>query len=121
MLIKLSLTRVGLGRRQATRSLSLFYGQLFLNQLWTPLRFGLGYRTLSFIDIVALTGTVATWVNELRAVDERAAWLNVPYLVWLAYASYLDGAGWWYNGGKQTINKLWSKVSGGGSKKPKSQ
>ncbi|CAO1638412.1 unnamed protein product [Sympodiomycopsis kandeliae] len=110
-------TPPGLGRRQATRSLNLFYGQLALNQLWTPLRFGLGWNTLSFIDILALTATVATWINEVRFVDERVAYLNMPYLAWLAYASYLDGAGWWLNGGKQTVQKVWAKVTGAGKRK----
>lgn len=117
LLCALFVPTTGLGRRQVTRALSLYYGQLALNQLWTPLRFGFGYRTLSFIDIAALTGTVAVWINELRAFDERAAWLNVPYLAWLAYASYLDGAGWWLNGGKQTVQSFWNKLTGGAKKR----
>lgn len=35
-------TPPGLGRTKALRALKLYYAQLFLNQLWTPLFFGAG-------------------------------------------------------------------------------
>jgi benzodiazapine receptor len=35
-------TPPGLGRTRAMRGMKLYYAQLFLNQIWTPLFFGAG-------------------------------------------------------------------------------
>lgn len=39
-----------------------------------------GQLTAGLADLVALTGTVAAWGWTLKDVDERAAYLTVPYL-----------------------------------------
>lgn len=70
----------GLGRNRALSALKLYYLQLALNQLWTPLFFGAGQVTAAFANLAALTGTVASWGWVLKDVDERAALLTVPYI-----------------------------------------
>jgi benzodiazapine receptor len=54
-----------------------------------------GQLTAGFADLLALTGTVAAWGYTLKDVDELAAYLTIPYLAWLGYASSLNGYIWW--------------------------
>lgn len=90
----------GFGRKQALRSLTLYYVQLALNQAWTPLNFAAGNLLLSLVDLTALTATLGTWLYEVKDIDERVLWLNVPYFLWSAYATYLNGSLWWNNQGR---------------------
>ncbi|KAH8080128.1 TspO/MBR-related protein [Filobasidium floriforme] len=87
------------GTEVAVRSLELYYAQLGLNLLWTPLFFGLHRKGLALVDILALTGTSAWWAKSLFEIgpvrvpgvgDLNPGWLAVPYLGWLSYATYLN-------------------------------
>ena len=95
----------GLGRQQVLRSLSLYWIQLGLNQIWTPLNFGAAQFGLATLDITSLAVTLAYWLNDLKDVNKQAFWLNVPYLAWTGYATYLCGANWWLNGGKDSVSR----------------
>ncbi|PWO00288.1 TspO/MBR-related protein [Tilletiopsis washingtonensis] len=89
-------TPPGLGRNRAYLALKLYYAQLALNQLWTPLCFGGGYLGAAFIDLTALTGTVGYWFWLLRTeVSREASWYVLPYVAWTTYATYLNGSLWW--------------------------
>lgn len=109
----------GFGRQRANRALQLYYGQLFLNQIWTPIRFGFGQLGLAFIDLTALTTTLGFWLYETKDVSEKAFWLNVPYFLWSTYATYLSGAAWWLNGGERFVKTSIKKVIGGAKDKGK--
>lgn len=109
----LTLRTPGFGRRTATRALQLYYAQLALNQLWTPLNFGLGQRFLALLDLSALTVTLGYWLTDLKDVEHRAFLLNVPYLAWSVYATALNAGFWWLNGGEDTVKSIWAKVKGG--------
>lgn len=73
-------TPPGFGRRAAELSMTLYYSQLALNAVWTPLNFGVGQLALALVDIVALTGTVGYWCYSLRDVDTTASNLVLPYV-----------------------------------------
>ncbi len=78
-------------------SLSLFLAQLALNAAWTPLFFGLHQPGLAFVDIALLwLGIVAT-ITAFRRVHCGAAWLLVPYLLWVSFASVLNFTLWRMN------------------------
>jgi hypothetical protein len=109
----------GFGRQRANRALQLYYGQLFLNQIWTPIRFGFGQLGLAFIDLTALTTTLGFWLYETKDVSEKAFWLNVPYFLWSTYATYLSGAAWWLNGGETFVKTSIQKIVGGAKDKGK--
>lgn len=69
---------------------TLYTVQLGLNLIWMPLFFGLKRPIEATVDIVALTGVTGYLTYIWGQVDETAAWLNVPYLAWLAFATYLS-------------------------------
>ncbi|KAL7005367.1 jun-like transcription factor [Cystobasidiomycetes sp. EMM_F5] len=92
-------------RAAASSSLTLWYAQFALNQLWTPLFFGAKQPLLALIDIVALLSTVATLTPKMAQVDKRTLAVFVPYLTWLSYATYLNAGVWWLNFGKKQFGK----------------
>lgn len=87
-LAQLLLARAGLQRRQA---LLLFGLQLLFNAMWTPLFFGLHSPLLAFVDICLLwTFALASTLTSLK-LDNLAAWLQVPHLLWVSFALILNG------------------------------
>lgn len=74
-----------------------FVLQLILNWSWTLLFFKLhliGWALLCILAIVCFT--LATIVLSFRR-ERAAAWLLIPYLLWLLFASYLNLYIWLYN------------------------
>lgn len=69
---------------------ALYWVQLSLNLMWTPIFFGLGSLRGACLVITALLGAViATTVNFWR-VSKLAGALMVPYCVWTGFATALN-------------------------------
>jgi len=78
-------------------ALTLFFIQLVLNTLWSVVFFGLRKVGPAFGEVLLLwMMIVATTVAFLR-VSLLAAWLLIPYLAWVAFASYLNFRIWQLN------------------------
>ena len=75
------------GRRAA---IITFLIQMALNLAWTPVFFGAHRIDLALITIVALLAAIAATIVLFRKVDRPAAFLLVPYLLWVSYATYLN-------------------------------
>ena len=84
----------GPARRKA---LLLMSAQLLLNALWSPLFFGLHSPGWAFVDISALWIVLAATLIAFSAVRTMAAWLLVPYLLWVSFALVLNGSIWLMN------------------------
>lgn len=88
-------------RKDLSLGMKLYYGQLGLNLLWTPLFFVAKRPGLALIDITVLTGTVAYLTKLLHGpTGGKTTYLLVPYCAWLSYATYLNLGIWWLNRGK---------------------
>lgn len=77
--------------------LGLFFLQLALNVIWTPLFFGLHQPFWAFIDILALWLVLVATVRGFWVVDKTAGLLLLPYLLWVSFASYLNWGFWQLN------------------------
>jgi tryptophan-rich sensory protein len=83
------------GRR---KELGVFVLQLTLNALWSFLFFGLRNPGLAAFEIVLLwVAIVATMVVFARR-NRLAAWLLLPYLLWVSFATALNVTIWRLNG-----------------------
>ncbi|EXJ88589.1 hypothetical protein A1O1_05519 [Capronia coronata CBS 617.96] len=80
------------------RGATLYTLQLGLNIIWMPLFFGLGRPIEAMLDITTLTGTVGYLTYVWYQVDKTAAYLMVPYLAWLGFATYLTAGTGHLNG-----------------------
>lgn len=85
------------GWRTATPALALYLLQLALNVLWSWLFFGWKQGALAFADILLLLALIVATVVTFHRVRPAAAWLLLPYLAWVAFASALNYAVWQAN------------------------
>ncbi len=83
--------------RSGRMPLVLFFIQLGLNGLWTPLFFGAHRIGMALADIVLLwLVLVATTIAFFR-VSRWAGALMLPYLAWVSYATALNYSLWRLN------------------------
>lgn len=75
----------------------LWASQLALNAAWSWLFFGLHRPDLAFLDIAAMWVLIVACVVQFRRVDAAAAWLFVPYLLWVTFAAVLNFRIWMLN------------------------
>jgi len=71
--------------------LACVYGSNFdLNMLWSFLYFGLKNPKAAFYQIFVLWLSIALMIAYVWKIDRKAAWLLVPYLFWVSFASVLN-------------------------------
>jgi len=75
----------------------IYYFQLGLNFLWPLLFFGLDWYLIAFLELIALWVAVVVMIRRFVDISPLAAYLNVPYLIWLTFAAYLNLGVWWLN------------------------
>ena len=80
--------------RTRSRGLNLFIIQLALNFLWSPLFFCLKTFGLAFFWLQGLLATVILMTLEFRKTERLAAFLQIPYILWLCFAAYLNIGIW---------------------------
>ncbi len=69
----------------------IFYGiQLILNSLWTLLFFRLNLYLLSFFWILLIIVFVIITIIKFYKIKPVAAYLLIPYLLWLVFAAILN-------------------------------
>lgn len=78
--------------------MKFWWTQMGLNFLWTPVFFTAHQIGLAFLVILLLLAAVLAFiVAAWRRQDRVAAWMFVPYAVWVAFASALNGSIWALN------------------------
>ena len=90
------------GRRvwQRDRSgwpMRLWWTQLALNFLWSPVFFAAHWIGLALAVILLLLAAIVAFIVTTWRQDWPAAWLFVPYAAWVAFASLLNGSIWMLN------------------------
>lgn len=98
-LMGISLARVWLAEESGarTRGLSLFLFQLIFNFFWSIFFFNMGAYGFSFLWILGLWVLIGLMILSFYKVDKIAAWLQVPYFLWVTFAAYLNYAVWQLN------------------------
>lgn len=98
-LMGIGAARVYLSPASGNRSkgLLLFFLQLAFNFLWSILFFNLRAFGLSFFWLVALWLLIAWMTRTFHQIDKPAALLQIPYLLWVAFAGYLTLGVWLLN------------------------
>ena len=71
-------------------ALKVYLIQLFINFVWPILFFLLSYRLLSLIWIILLVIVVIVMIIKFYKVNRVAAYLQIPYLIWILFATYLN-------------------------------
>jgi tryptophan-rich sensory protein len=81
----------------APAALGVFSIQLALNLAWSYLFFGRHWIAAALADIIALVCAIGVTAILFARGDRLAAWLLVPYLGWVAFASVLNAWIWLLN------------------------
>lgn len=80
------------GWRRQSGALGMFLVQLALNFAWSFLFFGAHALGASLIEIAVLWVAIALTIARFHRVSTVAAWLLVPYLAWVTFATALTAA-----------------------------
>lgn len=78
-------------------AMTLFFGQLILNMFWSVIFFGWHSPGWALVEITILWLTILATIIFFAKISKTAAWLLVPYLVWTAFAIYLNYSIWLLN------------------------
>ena len=71
-------------------ALFLYGAQLAVNFFWTLPFFGERYYSGAFLVLVLLWAMILITIRQFGRIDKRAAWLLVPYVLWVTFAGYLN-------------------------------
>lgn len=80
----------GLKKKGVKRALTYFMMQLFFNFLWSVLFFGLHSPLLGLLDIFVLVAFVVITIYMFYKLSKQAAYLLIPYLLWICFATVLN-------------------------------
>ena len=72
------------------RCLLIYIIQLAFNFCWSIFFFNLQAFGFAFLWLMVLWGVIIWMVPAFKKVDKAAAWLIVPYLLWVTFAAYLN-------------------------------
>lgn len=78
-------------------ALMLYRYQLMVNFLWPIFFFNFGWYLFSLVWLLLLWVLVFFMIRQFNKISKPAAYLNIPYLVWLSFAAYLNAGIWWLN------------------------
>lgn len=99
-LMGISLARIWLApdSPERTKGLTLFLFQLIFNFFWSIFFFNMQAFGFSFLWILGLWVLIGLMIRSFFKVDTMAAWLQVPYFLWVTFAAYLNYTVWKLNG-----------------------
>lgn len=79
------------------QALGVFMAQLVLNVLWSPAFFGLESPILGLVIIIPLWVLILVCIKLFFPINKIAAYLMVPYILWVSFAMLLNASIWYLN------------------------
>ena len=87
----------GIQRKEVKIALGIFIVQLILNTLWSIIFFGMQSPGAAFGEIIILWLAILATIITFAKISRIAAWLLVPYILWVTFAGYLNYFIWILN------------------------
>lgn len=72
------------------KALCIYAAQLVINFFWSIIFFNFRAYLFSFIWLIFLIIAVIFMLAEFKKINSLAAYLQIPYLLWIVFASYLN-------------------------------
>lgn len=82
---------------QIQSAMNIYARQLLVNFLWPTFFFNFQWYLFSFFWLVLLWMLVLLMIWKFKDISKVAAYLNIPYLLWLTFAGYLNFSIWLLN------------------------
>ncbi len=79
-------------------ALTVYAAQLVVNFFWPVIFFVFEKRLFAFIWLIALLILVIIMISLFKKSSRAAAYLQIPYVLWLLFAGYLNLASYILNG-----------------------
>ena len=79
------------------KALGFYAVSLVINFSWSIIFFNLQAAFLAFLVLLALIYFIIRTILEYRKVYPIASYLQIPYLIWVIFAGYLNGGIWLLN------------------------
>ena len=83
---------------ERSMGLWLYLFQLIFNFFWSLFYFNMQAFGFSLLWLIALWILILLMILSWRKTDKLAAWLQIPYLIWVAFAGYQNFVMWRLNG-----------------------
>jgi translocator protein len=84
-------------RDRSSWPMKLWWAQLVLNFLWSPVFFAAHRIGLALLVILLLLAAILAFLVMSWRQSRVAAWLFAPYAAWVAFAAVLNGSIWLLN------------------------
>lgn len=72
------------------KAITVFVIQLFFNFWWSILFFSFHQLLFSFVDILLIWVLIVYMITLFKKINLVAAYLQIPYLLWVTFASVLN-------------------------------
>ena len=82
---------------ERSRGINLFITQLIVNFVWPLIFFNAQAYGFAFLWLLLLWTLVLWMILTWSKIDPFAAKLQIPYLIWLTFAAYLNFGVWYLN------------------------
>lgn len=79
------------------RALWLYVLHLVVNTSWSLIFFGAQNLAVAFFVILVLLAMIVALILQFSRWSKVSAWLLVPYLCWVTFATVLNGSLWMLN------------------------
>jgi len=97
--------REGFEKKKVKVAFGIFLGQLILNTFWSIIFFGLHNPGWALVEIVVLWLAILATIIAFAKISKPAAWLLVPYIVWVSFAGFLNYSIWQLNSGNDVYKQ----------------
>ena len=98
-LMGIGMARVVLSARSEERAdaIQVYLIQLAVNFAWSIFFFNLQTYVGALAVLLLLLGLILWMISRFDRVDKPAARLQIPYLLWVTFAAYLNAGVWYLN------------------------
>ena len=98
-LMGIGIARVWLSARSEERAdaIQVYLLQLAINFTWSIFFFNLRSYGGALTVLLILLGLIFWMIFRFRRVDRPAARLQIPYVIWVCFAAYLNAGVWLLN------------------------
>lgn len=80
----------GTAPEAVSSALRIYGAQLVINFLWSIIFFNMREFLFAFIWLVLLLVLIVLMIAKFKTVNKTAAYLQIPYLLWVIFAGYLN-------------------------------
>lgn len=84
-------------KKLAKFALGLFFIHLAINASWSIVFFGMQEIFASFVMIIILWVMIVYLIMLFLKINKHAAWLFLPYLLWVSFAAVLNASLYFLN------------------------